>query len=862
MKIIYRISDGGYNKIKPYYVTKKGVFQHFIKIFEGYDIYVVADNVSEETYKFLSLYIDSSKIFRTNLSNAGSFIYSVNFAINTFNDNDKIYFAEDDYIYTKNAPMIIEEGLDLGDYSSGYDHPDKYINYSEGGPNPYIKDGGEFTTVKISKNRHWKITNSCCMTFATRIITLKKDLSVFEKYCNGPHPYDFQIFIELKQANQRNVVSCIPAVSTHGETELLSPFINWEEECLNNSKSMTISKYTAIIIEPRKHKAFYFVINNFLNGLSDDWNIIIFHGIDNEIYIKDIIQYNFNESQIKRIKFINLGIQNLTINEYNKLLTNQKLYDFIETEIFMVFQIDTLILNKEKINLFINKDYDYVGAPWSHSPIYNEQVGNGGLSLRKKSKMLEIIKNTKYEGQPEDIYFCYNKNIEIKKPSVEEAMEFSVENIFYDKPFGCHQPWDRMFKNEFIKIYPQVEILEILNKYNKPAITENSVGIKSNVSNEPFFHILGYYSEHTGYGIHTKEFINVLITHKKDFLFTDISEIKTYADREKINMFLSEKQNVYNISISYGSECYNIVKDFNGLKIGWTVWESTIIPDNWKNELNKLDQVWIPSKWGKNILITNGIDKDKIKVVPEGVNIEVFKRIKQLPENNITKLKGFKFLNIGKYEGRKNTDLLIRAFDEEFNKDEEVFLFLQSYNIFIPNFNMNKIIDSMNLRNREKIYTISPVKNHNDLSVIYNSCDCFVYPSRAEGWGLPLIEALSCGMNVISCNNGGQSEYLYNSVEEIFTDLKYTMVDITRKDFGNYLFHTNNENKNMGQWAEIEMNELKNKMRLVFENNKNDKNHKNDKNDKNINIVGMKHIHQNWSWAKLLENENLYLSKN
>ena len=234
MKIIYRISDGGYNKVKPYYVTKKGIFQHFIKIFTGYDIYVIADNVCDETYNFIIQYIDTSKVFRTKLSNAGSFMYSVNFALHSFNDNEKVYFAEDDYIYTKNAAMIIEEGLDVGDYSSGYDHPDKYMNHNEGGPNPYIKDGGEITRVKISKNRHWKITNSCCMTFATRVITLKEDLNIYNKYCSGTHPYDFQMFLELEKANNRIVVSCIPGVSTHGETGLLSPFINWEHEFLNN----------------------------------------------------------------------------------------------------------------------------------------------------------------------------------------------------------------------------------------------------------------------------------------------------------------------------------------------------------------------------------------------------------------------------------------------------------------------------------------------------------------------------------------------------------------------------------------------------------------------------------------------------
>jgi hypothetical protein len=226
MKIIYRISDGGYNKIKPAYVTKKGVFEHFMRVFAGYDIYVVADNVSEETYQFILTYVDASKVSRTKLSNAGSFMYSVFFAIEHFNDDDNVYFAEDDYIYTKNAGMIIEEGLSIGDY--GYDHPDKYINYEDGGPNPFIRHGGENTIVKLTAHRHWKITNSCCMTFAVNVKKLKQDVPIMQKHCGGTHPYDFEMFLDLTK--KRTIVSCIPAVSTHGEIAWLSPLIDWEHE--------------------------------------------------------------------------------------------------------------------------------------------------------------------------------------------------------------------------------------------------------------------------------------------------------------------------------------------------------------------------------------------------------------------------------------------------------------------------------------------------------------------------------------------------------------------------------------------------------------------------------------------------------
>jgi hypothetical protein len=230
MKVLYRISDGGYNKKKPEYVTKQGVFLHFLKIFKGYDIYVFADNVSDETYTFLQKYIDSTKIIRTFLSNGQSFMHAVNYACRSFSENENVYFAEDDYIYTKRAPQIIEEGLSIGHYSSGYDHPDKYINHAEGGPNPFISEGGELTRVLVTENSHWKLTNSCCMTFAVSVKTMKEDYNIIQNHCSGTHPHDFNMFCDLCRTKHRKVVSCIPGVSTHGETEWLTKFVDWEKE--------------------------------------------------------------------------------------------------------------------------------------------------------------------------------------------------------------------------------------------------------------------------------------------------------------------------------------------------------------------------------------------------------------------------------------------------------------------------------------------------------------------------------------------------------------------------------------------------------------------------------------------------------
>jgi hypothetical protein len=216
--------------------------------------------------------------------------------------------------------------------------------------------------------------------------------------------------------------------------------------------------YTAIIVEPRKHKALSFVLNNFCKNLSNDWNFIIFHGNLNIDYITDIINGELSNHK-HRISLLNLHVDNLTIQDYSNLFINNfEFYDKIPTEIFLVFQTDSMINTqyKDLINDFL--EYDYVGAPWRCN-----EVGNGGLSLRRKSKMLEIMKNDKNKHLPEDVYFSMSNVIKLHKPTFEKAKEFSIECILNEKSFGCHKPYAHMDNILLFKTYPDIELLRNYN---------------------------------------------------------------------------------------------------------------------------------------------------------------------------------------------------------------------------------------------------------------------------------------------------------------------------------------------------------------------------------------------------------------
>ena len=229
MTIIYRISDAGYKKEKPDYINNENCLKNATEVFKDASWLVIADNVSEPTKKMIRKYIeeDSDVEYVSVGHGAGTFNLALDEALQ-YDDDEIVYFIENDYIHKPNSQKIIEEGFELGaSFISLYDNPDKYLDPSKGG-NPYCQGGAEDTRVYLTDNCHWKITNSTTMTFAAKVSTLKQTESILRKYTTGTYPNDFHMFLDLRQNNQL-LITPLPGHSTHGETAWLSPLTNWKD---------------------------------------------------------------------------------------------------------------------------------------------------------------------------------------------------------------------------------------------------------------------------------------------------------------------------------------------------------------------------------------------------------------------------------------------------------------------------------------------------------------------------------------------------------------------------------------------------------------------------------------------------------
>jgi glycosyltransferase involved in cell wall biosynthesis len=250
--------------------------------------------------------------------------------------------------------------------------------------------------------------------------------------------------------------------------------------------------------------------------------------------------------------------------------------------------------------------------------------------------------------------------------------------------------------------------------------------------------------------------------------------------------------------------------------IGYMVWETTIVPRSKLRVLERLDEIWVPSEWGRAILIENGLSEDRVHVVPEGVDPVVFQPMQTAPDSASSfrrqstdeAPRPFRFLCVGKWEVRKGIDDLARAFAQEFAPDEPVELVLHCFNPYLPGFDLDRALERVSLAAHARIRTSHPLPVR-ALAQLYRACDVLVLPTKAEGWGLPIIEALACGIPAIATNYSGHTMFL--------NDGNGYLIDVERMiPVDDPFFYGMGEP--LGVWAQPNLDHLQALMRGAFAN--------------------------------------------
>jgi len=255
----------------------------------------------------------------------------------------------------------------------------------------------------------------------------------------------------------------------------------------------------------------------------------------------------------------------------------------------------------------------------------------------------------------------------------------------------------------------------------------------------------------------------------------------------------------------------------------YTAWETSKIPNHWVELLNLMDGILIPSNWNREVFIACGITS-AVKVLPHisefaGNNVAGCQRL-WLDGIIADKEKPFLFYTIGVWNERKNTELLMRAFSDEFLPHENAALIVKTGKADWTSYKrdwrrgfrkgLGKAKDAfkkaLGEKHSSRIYHLDNDFPAGEIAGLHESCDCFVSLSRGEGWGMGAYEAAWFGKPVVVTAFGGFTDFL---PAEFSYHVNYELIKVSTA-FGKQSYNADQE------WAEADVMHARQLMREIF----------------------------------------------
>ena len=194
-------------------------------------------------------------------------------------------------------------------------------------------------------------------------------------------------------------------------------------------------------------------------------------------------------------------------------------------------------------------------------------------------------------------------------------------------------------------------------------------------------------------------------------------------------------------------------------RAGWTMLEVNGLPEEWVDGCNAMDEVWVPSSFNRETFLASGV-KRPVHVMPLGVDVDYF-------NPGITSFRPssrYTFLSVFEWGERKGAEILLQAYADEFKVSEDVLLLLSVYNRDRAIDVRHEVAKLLPSASPPVVVMVNPEFAPYQMGSLYRSADCFVLPSRGEGWGMPVLEAMACGLPAIATGWSALSDFLHEGV--------------------------------------------------------------------------------------------------
>jgi glycosyltransferase involved in cell wall biosynthesis len=210
----------------------------------------------------------------------------------------------------------------------------------------------------------------------------------------------------------------------------------------------------------------------------------------------------------------------------------------------------------------------------------------------------------------------------------------------------------------------------------------------------------------------------------------------------------------------FTQEFHTVMPPAQGHWIVVRPWDFGKYPAQWAKKISaECDQLWVYSRWARQHALASGIPAARVRVIPPGIDPKLFR-----PDGAIYPLpttKNFRFVFVGGAVLRKGLDILLKAYRAAFTRADDVCLVVKDNPRDVFYHGARIALDDA-LENSfdtpEMIYLDAALRAQ-EMAALYRACQMGVFPYRAEGFALPILEAMACGTPSIVPQFGACLDY-------------------------------------------------------------------------------------------------------